>query len=236
MEVSIENLSKLTKELQEKCSQMVDTLGEGAKLKLDSCLTDFSGVGSTFKELRQVGVSKVVESLVMPQLASCLESFSSLPHTLTEADFSNYEVNDPFIQPLITAMDSSLADLKGKFIPAVYKLLLGDMIDHVVEKLTAQIWKCSFNQLGGVQLDKDLRCLLGFLSTRCEWPVRDKFALPLQLATILSLESVGEMIEYWGDRAGPLVWRLTPMEVKKALRLRVDFNHNEIALLKLMDT
>ena len=35
MEVSIENLSKLTKELQEECSKMADILGEGAKLKLD---------------------------------------------------------------------------------------------------------------------------------------------------------------------------------------------------------
>ncbi len=34
-EVSIENLSKLTKELQEECSKLVDLLGEGAKLKLD---------------------------------------------------------------------------------------------------------------------------------------------------------------------------------------------------------
>ena len=45
-------------------------------------------------------------------------------------------------------------------------------------------------QLGGVQLDKDLRCLMGYLSTVCEWPVRDKFALLLQLATILSLDNV----------------------------------------------
>ena len=37
MEVSIENLSKLTKELQEECSKMTDILGEGAKLKLNVC-------------------------------------------------------------------------------------------------------------------------------------------------------------------------------------------------------
>ncbi|XP_064393450.1 conserved oligomeric Golgi complex subunit 4-like isoform X2 [Halichondria panicea] len=235
MEVSIENLTKLTNELQDECSKLVDLLGESAKLKLDSCLTDFSGVGSTFKDLRQTAVRKVVEVLVLPRLLSSLELYSSLNHTLTETEFSNYEVNDPFVQPLIATMETALADIKVKFIPGVYKLLLGKVIDCVMEKLTAQVWKCSFNQLGGVQLDKDLRCLMGYLSTVCEWPVRDKFALLLQLATILSLDNVGEMIEYWGDRAGPLVWRLTPTEVKKALRLRADFDHDEIALLKLMD-
>ncbi len=88
-EVSIENLGKLTKELQNECSKLGDLLGEGAKLKLDvskregerecasvcsnvcfvqnsffvlfqSCLSDFSGVGSTFKDLRQVRTSIVI--------------------------------------------------------------------------------------------------------------------------------------------------------------------------------
>ena len=35
MEVSIENLTKLTNELQNECSKLVDLLGESAKLKLD---------------------------------------------------------------------------------------------------------------------------------------------------------------------------------------------------------
>ena len=35
MEVSIENLTKLTNELQDECSKLVDLLGESAKLKLD---------------------------------------------------------------------------------------------------------------------------------------------------------------------------------------------------------
>ena len=39
-------------------------------------------------------------------------------------------------------------------------------------------------------MDRDLRCLLGYLSSLTPWPVRDKFARLSQIATILSLETV----------------------------------------------
>lgn len=39
-------------------------------------------------------------------------------------------------------------------------------------------------------MDKDLRLLVGYLSSQTQWPVRDKFARLLQMATILNLEAV----------------------------------------------
>ena len=45
-------------------------------------------------------------------------------------------------------------------------------------------------QLGGVQLDKDTRTLVGYLSAQTQWPVRDKFARLTQIITILSLDTV----------------------------------------------
>ena len=45
-------------------------------------------------------------------------------------------------------------------------------------------------QLGGVQLDKDLRLLVGYFSSQTQWPVRDKFARLMQMATILNFEVV----------------------------------------------
>lgn len=49
-------------------------------------------------------------------------------------------------------------------------------------------------QLGGLQLDRDLRSLLGYLSSLTPWPVRDKFARLSQIATILSLEKVIDLV------------------------------------------
>jgi len=75
-------------------------------------------------------------------------------------------------------------------------------------------------QLGGLQYDKELRALVGYLTSVTTWTIRDKFARLSQMATILNLERVGEILDYWGPNSGPLTWRLTPAEVRQVLTLR----------------
>lgn len=55
----------------------------------------------------------------------------------------------------------------------------------------------------------------------------------LQMAIVLSLESVEEFLDYWGDDTGHITWRLTPSEVKAILGQRGDFNKNTISALPL---
>ena len=45
-------------------------------------------------------------------------------------------------------------------------------------------------QLGGLQFDKELRVLVGYLTSVTTWTIRDKFARLTQMATILNLEKV----------------------------------------------
>lgn len=90
------------------------------------------------------------------------------------------------------------------------------MVGAVANSLEQLVVKASFNQvsrlalsttaccdvivlqLGGLQLDRDLRSLLGYLSTLTPWPVRDKFARLSQIATILSLEKASsEAVWLW---------------------------------------
>lgn len=46
------------------------------------------------------------------------------------------------------------------------------------------------NQLGGLQFDKELRSLVGYLTAVTQWTIRDKFARLAQIATVLNLEKV----------------------------------------------
>lgn len=88
-------------------------------------------------------------------------------------------------------------------------------------------------QLGGLQFDKELRSLIAYLTTVTTWTIRDKFARLSQMATILNLERVTEILDYWGPNSGPLTWRLTPAEVRQVLALRVDFRSEDIKRLRL---
>ena len=54
---------------------------------------------------------------------------------------------------------------------------------------------CAF-QLGGLQFDKELRALVGYLTAITQWTIRDKFARLTQIATVLNLEKVRETMSW----------------------------------------
>jgi hypothetical protein len=54
-----------------------------------------------------------------------------------------------------------------------------------------------------------------------------------QMATVLNLEAASEILDYWGDNAPGMTWRLTSAEVQRVLGLRVEFRQEQIAALQL---
>ena len=53
------------------------------------------------------------------------------------------------------------------------------------------------------------------------------------MATVLNLEAVSEILDYWGDNAPGMTWRLTSAEAQRVLGLRVEFRQEQIAALHL---
>eukprot|EP00002_Diphylleia_rotans_P027711 TRINITY_DN5566_c0_g1_i3.p1 TRINITY_DN5566_c0_g1~~TRINITY_DN5566_c0_g1_i3.p1 ORF type:complete len:100 (-),score=17.87 TRINITY_DN5566_c0_g1_i3:103-402(-) len=90
-----------------------------------------------------------------------------------------------------------------------------------------------FNQLGALHLERDVRVLLSHFSGISVRMVRDKFTRLNQMVIILNLEKVSAISEIWGDQSEFLTWRLTPEEVRKVLKLRVEFRQEAIAQLRL---
>ena len=62
------------------------------------------------------------------------------------------------------------------------------MCAQVVERLEAVLQLQRFTQLGGLQLERDVRMLTGALGEVTQRTVRDKFARLAQMATLLSVE------------------------------------------------
>ena len=89
-----------------------------------------------------------------------------------------------------------------------------------------------FNQLGGLQLDRDVRILTSTLADITQQAVRDHFARLNQMATILSLESVAEFLDYWGE-SSTISWRFGEAQVREILQQRTDFLQDQIAALPL---
>ncbi|XP_068722014.1 conserved oligomeric Golgi complex subunit 4-like isoform X2 [Montipora capricornis] len=209
LEVSSDNIQKLKKDLEVECERKL-AFTEPSKLKLESCLADLMNTSNIFKDLLQGGIYQLCSTAVIPRLKPLIDGFNSTSHNISEEEFAFYEVNDPFVQNFITSLDSMLTSFKGPLTPANYDSLLG-----------------------GLQFDKELRSLVGYLTAVTQWTIRDKFARLTQIATILNLEKVSEIMDYWGPNSGPMTWRLTPTEVRQVLSLRVDFRNEDINRLKL---
>lgn len=90
--------------------------------------------------------------------------------------------------------------------------------------------------MGGLILDQEVRALGSYLTSATSWSVRDKLARLNQIATVLNLERVSELTDFYNpnDNSGSsTAWRLTPNEIRKLLALRVDFKVEDIKKLKI---
>lgn len=77
-------------------------------------------------------------------------------------------------------------------------------------------------KLGGLVLDQEVRALGAYLASATSWSVRDKMTRLTQIATILNLEKVSEINEYWNPQHSSELtsWRLSQNEVRTILTLR----------------
>ncbi|CAH1779240.1 unnamed protein product [Owenia fusiformis] len=232
-EVSSEFIQTLKKSLEEEASRLYAGSTEHVLAKLESCLSDLGLVSNKFNDVLDFGFSQLSSNAVKPQVKPWVDSFLSTSHMLTEDDFSNFEANDPWVQTFIVNLDSLLSAFKASLTGSNYDRLVSELTNEVTAQLEKDVKKTTFNRLGGLQFDKDLRSLVGYLTSVTTWTIRDKFARLTQMATILNLERVSEILDYWGANSGPLTWRLTPNEVRQVLALRNDFRNEDIRRLKL---
>lgn len=235
MEICSENISTLKKTLESDCTKLFSQGigGEQAQAKFDSCLSDLAAVSNKFRDLLQEGLAELNSTAIKPQAQPWINNFLSVSHNIEEEEFNDYEANDPWVQQFILNLQQQMAEFKTSLSPVIYDSLTNLMTSFVAVELEKVVLKSTFNRLGGLQFDKELRSLIAYLTTVTTWTIRDKFARLSQMATILNLERVTEILDYWGTNSGPLTWRLTPVEVRQVLALRIDFRSEDIKRLRL---
>uniref|UniRef100_A0A673AZ66 Conserved oligomeric Golgi complex subunit 4 n=1 Tax=Sphaeramia orbicularis TaxID=375764 RepID=A0A673AZ66_9TELE len=216
------------------CSKLfTQGTASGEQAKIESCLSDLVNTSTKFKDLLQEGLTELNTTAIKPQVKPWISGFLSISHNIEEEEFNDYEANDPWVQQLIVNLEQLMAEFKMALSPVIYDTLTSLMTSLISIEMEKTVLKCSFSRLGGLQFDKELRSLVAYLTTVTTWTIRDKFARLTQMATILNLERVTEILDYWGPNSGPLTWRLTPAEVRQVLALRIDFRSEDIKRLRL---
>lgn len=229
-DVSAEYVLKLRHDIDEHCGEVFP--GPAEREKIRTCLNDLAETSNSFKQLANIGLEELSKSIT-PRLRTILDSLGTVSYELTEAQYAENEVNDPWVQKLLNAVDTSVVWLQLLLTTNNYDSLVHLIVDFIVKRLEVMMTQKGFNQLGGLQLDRDSRTLLVHFSGMTSRTVRDKFARLTQMAQVLNLEKVTEILDYWGENSGPTTWRLTPAEVRRILALRVDFRPDSIMQLRL---
>uniref|UniRef100_A0A5B6ZG15 Conserved oligomeric Golgi complex subunit 4 n=2 Tax=Davidia involucrata TaxID=16924 RepID=A0A5B6ZG15_DAVIN len=230
MDVSGEYALKLRHEIEEQCAEVFPAPVDRERVK--SCLSELGEMSNSFKKALNVGMEQLVAT-VTPRIRPVLDSVATISYELSEAEYADNEVNDPWVQRLLHAVETNLSWLQPLMTANNYDFFVHLVIDFIVKRLEVIMMQKRFSQLGGLQLDRDARALVSHFSSMTRRTVRDKFARLTQMAIILNLEKVSEILEFWGENSGPMTWRLTPAEVRRVLGLRVDFKPEAIAALKL---
>ncbi|KAI3991340.1 hypothetical protein MKX01_034659 [Papaver californicum] len=230
MDVSGEYVLKLRHGIEEQYAEVFPAPVDREKIK--SCLSELGEMSTGFKQALNAGMKQLV-STVTPRIRPVLDIVGTVSYELSEAEYAENEVNDPWVQKLLHAVETNAAWLQPTMTSSNYDSFVHLIIDFIVKRLEVIMMQKKFSQLGGLQLDRDARALVSHFSGMTQRTVRDKFARLTQMATILNLEKVSEILDFWGENAGPMTWRLTPAEVRRVLGLRVDFKPEAIAALRL---
>ncbi|KAM3306933.1 hypothetical protein P3S67_008676 [Capsicum chacoense] len=230
MDVSGEYALKLRHEIEEQCAEVFPAPADRERVK--SCLSELNEMNNGFKKALNIGLEQLVAT-VTPRIRPVLDTVATISYELSESEYADNEVNDPWVQRLLHAVETNVAWLQPLMTANNYDSLVHLVIDFVVKRLEVIMMQKRFSQLGGLQLDRDVRALVSYFSNMTQRTVRDKFSRLTQMATILNLEKVSEILDFWGENSGPMTWRLTPAEVRRVLSLRVDFKSEAIAALKL---
>ncbi|KAL4441200.1 hypothetical protein ABPG77_011437 [Micractinium sp. CCAP 211/92] len=228
-DVSASYVGKLRQQLEDLAGQLFHQANDRDRIKL--VLADLGKTSSDFRQLATKALDQLCGGL-MPRLRPVLDDAAAASYELSEADLAPGGGASGWPQALLLAFAVHLAWLQPLLAPGAYDSLVHLVLDKVVARLEAVLSQKRFTQLGGMQLEKDVRLLVGGLSDMTTRTVRDKFARLSQMATLLTLETVGEVLDYWGD-AGAIAWRLTDNDVRQTLSQRIDFSPHEILALKL---
>ncbi|XP_067007439.2 conserved oligomeric Golgi complex subunit 4 isoform X2 [Anabrus simplex] len=232
-DVSIEYIDTLCRSLREEIPNGLASMSANECEKWESCLSGLSTVTASLRSVIDYGMQQLKASAIKPRINPWVDAFLSVSHQLTEEEFASYEADEPFVRNLIMNLDGLLSSFKGSLTPSNYDALVRMLTAEVTAHMEKVVFKSSFNRLGGLVFDKEVRALVSYLTSSTSWSIRDKFSRLTQIATILNLEKVSEIADYWGSNSGPLTWRWTPTEIRQILSLRSDFRSEDIKRLKL---
>ncbi|KAM3179217.1 hypothetical protein ACTXT7_001071 [Hymenolepis weldensis] len=193
VEACLNCLAILRKTLEQYIEEIYGLRRNSDLNKLQACLSDLiESLTQAFQALLD-GRFEKLRSVIRPQVSSLTQSFNSVKRDLTEEEFEQYAVNDPWVESLIVGLQGLLKSFHTTLSPGNFGKFLSLLADEVLLRLERFVQQKSYNRYGALQFDKELRCIFNFFSSLSAFPCREKFARILQISKLLNLEKELEL-------------------------------------------
>ncbi|VDN60209.1 unnamed protein product [Dracunculus medinensis] len=211
----------------------IKTLNKGLLEDFEKHLNQVTATGQfddlirKFNNAANIGVEKLCIVAFRPKIKSSTEAFLNVTHTPTENEFADFIAVDPFMDNFIASLDILLVSFEPLLVRANYQELLAAVCSEICRQIERVIHKSVFNRLGGIQLDKDFRSLISYLTGTAGWIVRERSIRLSQIVSLINVDSVEEAVEYYQQLQHTRL--VGSDEAKKILALRTDLSPHSIS-------
>ncbi|KIH59184.1 hypothetical protein ANCDUO_10597 [Ancylostoma duodenale] len=191
--------------------------------KLDNAVSQLSDVSRKMQHLASLAMESLCKTVFRPKLKTSCDAYADIVHTLTDSQLAEFEAVDPFIEQFNANLDKQIATFEAVLHKENFQTLLLTVCSEVERQMERVIMKCTFNRLGGLQLDREFRQLSAYLSGIAGWTARERCARLAQIVALLNVENVEEAVELReATRTSSIARILSPSDAVKVLQLRVD--------------
>ncbi|CAM9416509.1 unnamed protein product [Sphacelaria rigidula] len=202
-----------------------------------SCLQELGSTGALFARAASDCLEEVLNRLrpvVRTVVSSNLGEKSAVSYQLSENQYATNEAEDPFAHGLVEYLRLLLEPYRPPdgLSESLFLELLTLVAGYLAKRLELALKRRFFTQLGGLQLDKDLRCIMSFFTEQAGRGAREPFARLAQMSLLLNLERPQSAADYW-EPGSPLQAQLTADEVVAVLHQREDFTREDLSMLVL---
>eukprot|EP00440_Ansanella_granifera_P043347 gb/GFBE01046988.1/.p1 GENE.gb/GFBE01046988.1/~~gb/GFBE01046988.1/.p1 ORF type:complete len:759 (+),score=195.53 gb/GFBE01046988.1/:1-2277(+) len=166
-------------------------------------------------------------------LRPMLEPLDRLDYNISEAQYADYQVNDPFAKAFNSQADLIHQHIKAVLNPASAEEIMQQMAEQTCRRIEKEALKDErkFSLFGALQFESDVRAICSFFTNVSEQALRHKFARLFEMSSLLNLESVEELREICSEIR---TWRLSPDETRKLLASRSDFDATKEQIDRLL--
>ncbi len=187
-----------------------------------------SSTGGLSKEL-ELGLNELFDKQLLVRMDPFYEPLQSVSYELSEIQFHEYSLADPFVDGFTLATSQLLEPFRISLTSNNFDALLRRIVDMLVRRVELECLRKSFNQLGALLLEKDVRRLAGFFASLSQKTLRDRFTRLSEIASLLNVERPADALELWNDANA--TWRLSAKEIRLFLRRRSDFRREQVKQL-----